>query len=91
MWLDLLLLVIGMILFLVWLHTNTKRVFVDFMIGTISVFLMLGAGIHFIRRSIPEGPEYNEIRNVKSYRIERRITITDGVPSDTVYTIYYKR
>lgn len=91
MWLDLLLLVVGGVLFLIWLHTNIKRAFVDFMIGVISLFLMIGAGIHFIHRSLPEQPEYNEIHDVKSYRIEQRITITDGIPSDTVYTIYYKR
>lgn len=92
MWLDLLLLVVGGVLFLIWLHTNIKRAFVDFMIGTISVFLMVSSVIRLISHSCKgssEEPEYKI--NVKSYRIEQRITITDGIPSDTVYTIYYKR
>lgn len=92
MWLDLLLLVAGIVLFFFWLHTNIKRTFVDFMIGTISVFLMVSSVIRLISLSCKgssEEPEYKI--HVKSYRIEQRITITDGIPSDTVYTIYYKR
>ena len=84
--------VIGVILFLVWLHTHIKSIFADFMIGTISTLLMVGSVVYLIcliGKGSSEEPEY-EI-HVKSYRIEQRITITDGIPSDTVYTIYYKR
>lgn len=84
--------VIGVILFLIWLHTHIKSRFADFMIGTISVFLMVSSVVRLISLSCKgssEEPEYKI--HVKSYRIEQRITITDGIPSDTVYTIYYKR
>jgi hypothetical protein len=93
MLLGFLLFIIGLILFLVWPHVHIKSMFADFMIGAISILLMAGSVICLINLSCKgssEEPEY-EIHNVKSYRIEQRITITDDIPSDTVYTIYYKR
>ena len=84
--------VFGVILFLVWLHTHIKSMFADFMIGAISTLLMVGSVVYLIcliGKGSSEEPEYKI--HVKSYRIEQRITITDGIPSDTVYTIYYKR
>ena len=84
--------VIGVILFLVWLHTHIKSIFADFMIGAISILLMAGSVICLISLSCKGSSEELEYKiHVKSYRIEQRITITDGIPSDTVYTIYYKR